>query len=212
MVVICVTSPPVVEVRNSPINDCGPKIITPPALLQAPPKGSGTSQSVCTGPPVTSIFLSLLSAKKPMKRLSGDQKGKIAPCVPASSLASVESSGRTQSWSLPPVAAVKARWRPSGDTAIWPKLDFSGGRMENLINLASLVTGWRVKYAHTDPSITSKNATVASHASRSRIRKDDATTLSATTGAAARVSNCDSGREPDGADNASSAKQRSLAD
>src|SRR5262245_8803304 len=178
MVVICVTSPPVVEVRNSPINDCGPKIITPPALLQAPPKGSGTSQSVCTGPPVTSIFLRRLSAKKPMKRLSGDQKGKIAPCVPLSSLASVESSGRTQSWSLPPVAAVKARWRPSGDTAIWPKLDFSGGRMENFIARVSLGAGWRIKYANVNPNTPSNNATVASHADRSRFLTDNAVAVS----------------------------------
>src|SRR5262245_62262819 len=123
-----------------------------------------------------------------MKRLSGDQKGKIAPCVPASGLASVESSARTQSCTLPPVAAVKARWRPSGDTAIWPKLDFSGGRMENFITGASAM-GWREKYAHTNPNIPSNNA--ASHASRSGFRMDDAPTFSS--------------RAPDDVDNASSA-------
>src|SRR5262245_59870066 len=140
-VVTCVTFPAVAEIRYS--QALSPKRITP-SRLQAPPRGNLTSQSVSTGPPVASIFLSRKSAKKPMERLSGDQKGPLAPSVPASGLDSVESSGRTQSWYLPPVAAVKARERPSGDTAICSKLDFSGGRMENFPTGASAV-GRRVK-------------------------------------------------------------------
>src|SRR5262245_1275255 len=99
-----------------------------------------------------------------MKRLSGDQKGKCAPCVPASGFASVESSARTQSCTLPSVAAVKASHFPSGDKAMWSKLDFPGGRMENFIPLASLVIGWRVKYAQVNPSNPSNSAAATAHA------------------------------------------------
>jgi hypothetical protein len=36
-----------------------------------------------------------------MKRLSGDQKGRIAPSVPARCCAESEPSGRTQSFTVP---------------------------------------------------------------------------------------------------------------
>src|SRR5262245_55729540 len=127
-----------------------------------------------------------------MKRLSGDQKGKIAPCVPASGLASVESSARTQSCTLPPVAAVKARYRPSGDTAIWPKLDFSGGRMEVLKTRASEASR-RVKCAHANPNTPSNNAAAKIQASRAWSNKRDGLAPAASV------------RAPDDTDNASSA-------
>src|SRR5215475_6659046 len=169
-VVTCVNPPPVAEIRNSPTCTC-PKRITP-SRLQVPPTGTSTSQRVCTGPPVASIFLSRPSAKKPRKRLSGDQKGKVAPSAPSSGLASEEASARTQSCTLLPVAAVKASQFPSGETAIWLKLDLSGGRMENFMTCASGV-GWRVKYADANPSIPSNNTAATAQASRGWPDKSD---------------------------------------
>ncbi len=42
-----------------------------------------------------SIRFSLPSAKNPTDKLSGDQKGYLAPSVPASGCAETESSGRS---------------------------------------------------------------------------------------------------------------------
>ncbi len=80
---------------------------------------------------------SLPSAKNPRERLSGDQKGKIAPSVPGSACASSEFMGRTQSAVLPsaPVAA-NAMDAPSGESTGGPaespvrlNVVFSGGSM-----------------------------------------------------------------------------------
>src|SRR5438552_3848989 len=90
------------------------------------------------GPPVASILLSLPSAKKPMKRLSGDQKGEAAPSVPASGCAANEASERTQSSLRPSTFTTNASRRPSGETAIECQLSdrvmnsaFSGGESKN---------------------------------------------------------------------------------
>jgi hypothetical protein len=73
----------------------GEKTITP-SRFQVPPRATTpTSQSVRTGPPLASILFSLPSAKKPMLRPSGDQKGMLAPEVPASGFAVDEEISRT---------------------------------------------------------------------------------------------------------------------
>src|SRR5262245_10655525 len=46
-----------------------------PSRFHVPPRPIGASQSVWGGPPEASILFSLPPAKKPRKRLSGDQKG-----------------------------------------------------------------------------------------------------------------------------------------
>ena len=51
-----------------------------------------------------------------MKRLSGDQNGRMTPSVPASGRASSESSGRIQIRRLPSPSAANAMCRPLGDT------------------------------------------------------------------------------------------------
>ena len=62
-----------------------------------PSEPLGASQIFCGGPPVTSTFFSLPSAKNARNRLSGDQNGRVAPSVPASGLRRrARSSGRTQ--------------------------------------------------------------------------------------------------------------------
>jgi hypothetical protein len=59
--------------------------------------------------------------KNPSERLSGDQKGKVAPVVPSIGCASRELIGRTQSSTLlPALAAVKATSLPSGETTGGP--------------------------------------------------------------------------------------------
>src|SRR5206468_1724172 len=110
-----VAIPPAWGMRNSPPLDV-PKMITPLRFHEPPaPEVPGTSQSDCAGPPEASIFFSLSFTKKPMKRLSGDQKGYLAPSVPGNSCAERESSERTHSDVRPSIAvAMNARRWPSG--------------------------------------------------------------------------------------------------
>ena len=64
-----------------------------------------------------SIRLSLLSAKKPTDRLSGDQKGFCAPLVPVSGRASTESSTRSHNRDWPSEVPTKTMVCPSGEIA-----------------------------------------------------------------------------------------------
>ena len=81
-----------------------------PSELHVPSEPVGASQIFCGGPPVTSTFFNLPSATNPRKRLSGDQKGRVAPSVPARGCAASAFSGRTQIRVLPAASvALKAR-------------------------------------------------------------------------------------------------------
>ena len=53
-----------------------------PSRFHVPPALRGASHSGCGGAPNRSTVFNLPSAKNPMKRLSGDQKGLAAPSVP----------------------------------------------------------------------------------------------------------------------------------
>ena len=55
-----------------------------PSRFHAPPRGTGASQIVRGGSPKVSMRLSFPSAKKPMDRPSGDQKGSDGLSVPGS--------------------------------------------------------------------------------------------------------------------------------
>src|SRR4029077_10609526 len=119
-----------------------------------PPTLSVASHKVMGGPPETSIFLSFPPAKKPRKRLSGDQKGDEAPSVPAIACAVSASSERTHRRFLPSaLLATKAIRRPSGETArrtdptFWgpTSAQLSGGVTEKRTGGAS--SGARRKYA-----------------------------------------------------------------
>src|SRR6266508_20559 len=91
------------------------KRITPSAL-QEPSAPLGASQIFWAGPPETSIFLSFPSAKNPRKRLSGDQKGRVVPSVPASGCAEKAFNALIQIRVFPEASvALKARYRPSGE-------------------------------------------------------------------------------------------------
>ena len=59
----------------------GTNTITP-SRLHVPLPASSALASACVDPSAMSIRFSLPSAKNPMDRLSGDQKGFIAPSVP----------------------------------------------------------------------------------------------------------------------------------
>jgi hypothetical protein len=120
-------SPPAAAIMEREENAEALKTITPSGL-HAPPRPLAAAQSLCAGPPEASILLRLPAAKQPMRRLSGDQNGTVAPSVPVSGWATLESSFRTQSCTLPEGSvAVKARRRPSGETATVPNVVFSGG-------------------------------------------------------------------------------------
>src|SRR5580658_37627 len=85
---------------------------------QAPPRPSGTSQTICVEPPSRSTVLSLPSAKNPRERLSGDQKGKVAASVPVSARAATALVGRTRSAVLPPApVAANAMDEASSESA-----------------------------------------------------------------------------------------------
>src|SRR5678816_3345108 len=75
-------SPPSQEMRKIGPPGFVEKTIVP-SLFHAPPRGAGaTDTNVFTDPPSMLMNLSLLSAKNPMDRLSGDQNGDVAPSVP----------------------------------------------------------------------------------------------------------------------------------
>jgi len=90
-----------------------PNTITPSPQL--PPSGNGASASVCGGPPATSMRLSLPPAKKPIDRLSGDQKGTCAPSVKACARADRPSRRRIHNCAPPSAPdATKAICLPVG--------------------------------------------------------------------------------------------------
>ena len=66
-----------------------------PSRLHVPPRPIGASAKVCAAPPAISSRLSLPSAKNPIERLSGDQKGYAPPSVPASGRTEPASSERS---------------------------------------------------------------------------------------------------------------------
>src|SRR5215468_52619 len=96
-----VVSPPDAGTLIKPTPPRNENRITPLRLHDAP-VATRESHSVIGVPPEASVFLSLPFAKKAINRLSGDQVGYIAPSVLGSGRASLESSGRTHSCTLPP--------------------------------------------------------------------------------------------------------------
>src|ERR1700732_1848599 len=138
--VIAVGVPPESEILWMPVCESGAKMITP-SRFQLPPRPNGASQSVLAVPPSRLIFFSFPSAKKPSERPSGDQKGKVAPSVPAIGSAASFPRGRTQISATPFIlTATKASSVPSALNANEPPLSPirlsvvpSGGRMKDLL-------------------------------------------------------------------------------
>src|SRR3981081_2959050 len=85
-------------------------------------------------PPLGSMVFSLPAPKKPICRLSGDQKGYMAPSVPVKSCAVLAARDRIHN-AVPPSrpSATKASCLPSGEIAklLGTKEVDCGGRREN---------------------------------------------------------------------------------
>src|SRR5262245_33739763 len=94
-----------------------------PSLLHVPPRLSLTTASLKTGPPLASIFLSARSAKNPMYRPSGDQKGRSAASVPAGGRAVESDRLRPQRRLRPaPLQDENTTRVPSGEISTGPAL------------------------------------------------------------------------------------------
>src|SRR5215467_13144263 len=100
-----------------------------PSVPQLPPRGLpiGLVQSTTGAPPARSTRSNLSLIKKPMDLPSGDQKGRIAPSVPASGRLDLPSSDRTQRPLLGPEVTAYATILPSGDNAPTPLNWLSSG-------------------------------------------------------------------------------------
>src|ERR1700756_3336079 len=92
--------PPLILICESGAIGDAEKTITPLGL-HAAPRPSCASHSACAVVPLSSNTFILPSAKNPIERPSGDQKGKMALLVSGSSLASAPFIGRTQIDVLP---------------------------------------------------------------------------------------------------------------
>src|SRR2546425_10815460 len=111
----------------------GANTIVPSRFHVPPQRPIGASHRIRTAALPTSTMLSFPSAKKPMRRLSGDQKGNIAPSVPFSCCALEAENVRTHSLLVPSSAtATKAMRAPSGETEKLPrrKDESEGGSSE----------------------------------------------------------------------------------
>ena len=92
----------------------GEKRMTP-SRFQDPLRPFATSHTGSGGAPETSTFWSLPSAKNARNRLSGDQNGKVAPCVPGIGFAASSPVGRSHRRVLPSASfAANVMKRPSG--------------------------------------------------------------------------------------------------
>src|SRR5207247_1090935 len=118
----------------------------------------------------TLIRLRLPCAKNPIAEPSGDQNGNVASSVPGNTRGVNDRSGRTHSRDgPPPVVAVNASWRPSGDSVTVPKLASSGGRIEKRNSTSSRVTvlKYATPSAAVDASVAITKTAASDHASRS---------------------------------------------
>jgi hypothetical protein len=101
-----------------------------------PAAANGASQTTRTAPLSRSTIANLPAAKKPIRRLSGDQNGSSALSVPLIWWAFDADSARTQSLSFPSgPKATKASRVPSGETEklLCSKYQLDGGRMDERV-------------------------------------------------------------------------------
>ncbi len=145
MRVAATASPPRAGMRYNGPEFCGLKTISP-FVLHVPPWLPGADANATGGPPATSIRFSCPLEKNPIDRLSGDQKGRAAPSVPASGRALSTLRGRSQICGVPSGAATNRKVRPSGESVNSPrKLSAPGVAISMRISVAS--AGARRKYS-----------------------------------------------------------------
>lgn len=120
-----------------------PNRMTPRAFHVPQEPSPVPSQSSRGIPPVAEIVLSLPSAKNPIVRPSGDQKGTLAPTVFGKGRRSGSSSDRTQSCPRrsPTPLNVTASRRPSGERARWLCDAPAGNATARTGRLACLASG-----------------------------------------------------------------------
>src|SRR5262245_49367976 len=109
-------APPVADTRIKGLVRLGANTITPSAF-QVPPPPLVAGPRDCGAPLPRSNRLSAPPAKKPTECPSGDQKGKVAPSVPASGCAVVADSDRSHRRDVLSSEATNAICRPSGERA-----------------------------------------------------------------------------------------------
>src|ERR1700732_730544 len=116
-----------------------------PSRFHVPPRLKGASQSACGEPPATSMIFSLESAKKPMRPLSGDQKGILAKSAAARCWVAPLGRERTHKAVAPsgptPTNASRA---PSGDmaAALCKNDQLVGGKIDERIRCAAVDVAW----------------------------------------------------------------------
>src|SRR5215467_3003834 len=94
----------------------GAKMITS-SRFHAPPLPDIALAKGSSAPPSISIRTSLPSAKKPMERLSHDQKGNLAFSVPTNGRDETESKERSHKSDRPSDVPTKTIFLPSGEMA-----------------------------------------------------------------------------------------------
>ena len=112
-----------------------------PAALHAPPRLSPTSHSVTGSPPASGTRFSVVPAKNPMWRLSGDQNACLAPSVPGTRRNVSESRRRSTRYVFGPLPNVSATVVPSGEIAGAPRTRPGSGLTSSGNAIANRATG-----------------------------------------------------------------------
>src|SRR5882757_1811566 len=104
-------------------------------LPQLPPRAARTLASACGVPPAAGIFNIFPFAKKATKVPSGDQKGKLAFCVPGSKVTLEEPIRCTYSIGNPVLDSgeTNASIEPSRESAMWLTFISCGTGIANCI-------------------------------------------------------------------------------
>src|SRR5262245_56659673 len=182
IVVISRAGPPDAAIRERP-RVAEPTMITP-SRFHVPPRATGVSASDWEEPPAMSIRYSLLPAKNPMARLSGDQNGNAAPSVPESGCAVMALSSRSQSCDRPDCDATKTRYRPSGESAIESGSAVGGVLTSSRTSAAVSLAIAPVERGERTASTIVATATAAERAAIAHGRRFDAPTIAGARGSA----------------------------
>ena len=153
--------------------------------FHVPPIGDGALATSCTDPLSMAVRFSLPSAKNPIDRLSGDQKGSVPKSVPARGRPAVESSRRNHNCGRPSDVAAKTTFCPSGEIAS------ESGSVVGGVEISSRTSpsggaGLKIKGLSITPAARATRP-IASSESRARVR-DGAGRLRSSVGGAMSAS------------------------
>src|SRR5262245_59926627 len=88
-------TPPLAGIRMSGVVTLGANKMTPSAFQDPPLPANAGARTWGAPPPISTLF-STPAAKNAIERLSGDQKGQVAPSVPESGCGDVAARERSQ--------------------------------------------------------------------------------------------------------------------